>query len=294
MKRPLHILKLNRFVLLLLTVAALLFLAACGGQREMAPNPYEGMVQVSNGAGGMMWVKLREGLEASDFDAGDFSNAGNFINYTGNDYTAIRGIDVSSHQGDIDWEMVAGDGVEFAMIRAGYRGYTEGGLYEDEKFHENVQGALTAGLRVGVYFFSQAVNETEALEEAQFVLDLIEGYDVSLPVAFDWEEIDETARTDGVDGKTITDCCQAFCRAVEEAGYEPAVYFYRRLGYFEYDLERLNGLKFWVGALGDSPDFYYQHHIWQYSITGQVSGIQGDVDLDIYFEKNEPPASGES
>ncbi|MGI5935744.1 MAG: glycoside hydrolase family 25 protein [Oscillospiraceae bacterium] len=289
MKRPVHIKRLNGFVFLLLAGAMLLSLAACGKEEAAAPNPYEGMVQVSNGAGGMMWVKLLEGLEASDFDPEDFSHAGKFIDYTGSEYAAIRGIDVSSHQGGIDWELVAADGVEFAMIRAGYRGYTEGGLYEDEKFRENIQGALAAGLRVGVYFFSQAVNEDEALEEAEFVLDLIEGYDVTLPVAFDWEEIEDEARTSGLDGNTITDCCLAFCRAVEEAGYESAVYFYRRLGYFEYDLERLKDLKFWVGALGDSPDFYYQHHIWQYSITGQISGIEGDVDLDLYFKKIEPP-----
>jgi GH25 family lysozyme M1 (1,4-beta-N-acetylmuramidase) len=288
MKRPVHILKNFK---ILLAAAALLFLAACGGGgRDAARNPYEGMVQVSNGAGGFMWVKLLDGLEASDFDPGEFSRDGKFIDYTGSEYAAIRGIDVSSHQGDIDWGLVAADGVEFAMIRAGYRGYTEGGLYADEKFHENVQGALAAGLRVGVYFFSQAVNEEEALEEARFVLNLIEGYDISLPVAFDWEEIGEEARTHGVDGETLTECCLAFCGAVEEAGYEPAVYFYRRLGYYEYDLERLKDLKFWVGALGDSPDFYYRHHLWQYSITGRVSGIEGDVDLDLYFEKIEAPA----
>jgi lysozyme len=158
-------------------------------------------------------------------------------------------------------------------------------LFEDEMFRSNIEGALAAGLQVGVYFFSQAVNAEEAREEAGFILELIKDYDVTFPVAFDWERIEgETeSRTYDLPGETLTDCALAFCETVKDAGYEPAVYFYRDLGYNEYDLNRLKGLKFWVGAVGGYPDFYYEHQIWQYSFTGTVDGIGGGVDLNMCF-----------
>lgn len=278
---------------LCLSAAVLLSLWACeAAASEPTPtiDPHEGQVRVSDGAGGTMWVELYEGVSKSAYEPGDFYGEEGYICFSGEGYTALRGIDVSFYQGKIDWDAVAADGVEFAIIRAGYRGYSQGGVFEDEMFRENVSGALEAGLRVGVYFFSQAVNTAEAEEEARFVLELIEGYDVTMPVIFDWENIGngETARTDNVSGRMLTDCALAFCGAVEAAGYEPGVYFYRRLGYYQYELDRLSGLTLWVSAPGQTPDFYYEHEMWQYSFTGQVEGIEGDTDLNLYFEKHEP------
>jgi GH25 family lysozyme M1 (1,4-beta-N-acetylmuramidase) len=234
--------------------------------------------------GGVMWAPVISGLTVSELDMDHFSRDGEFIVYDGPG-RAIRGVDVSYYQGDIDWAAVADAGVEFAMIRVGYRGYSEGIIYEDVKARVNIEGALAAGLDVGIYFFSQALNIREAIEEALFVLDIIEGYNISLPVAFDWERIGggNEARTDDLDSETLTDSALAFCRLIEASGYEAAVYFYRSLGYFEYQLGRLSDFWFWVGAPGEYPDFYYEHLIWQYSYTARIPGIDHDVDLNLMF-----------
>ena len=202
----------------------------------------------------------------------------------------VTGIDVSSHQGEIDWERVADSGVEFAMIRAGYRGYgPEGKLMEDEKFHTNIQSALAAGLDVGVYFFSQATNVWEAEEEAQLLLRSLEGYPVTYPVVFDWERIHHSAaRTDGVEGKTVTLMAQAFCAQVEQAGYTPGVYFNQDMGYLSFDLSELAEFSFWLAEYDSKPDFYYDFSLWQYSSTGTVDGIQGNVDLNLDFSPFAP------
>lgn len=270
---------------------ALLALAGCGRARTPTPSvdPYEGMVQVESGYGVKMWVRELEGVPVSGFTAEDFGEDGAYL---GTDYRVTRGIDVSEHQGEIDWETVASSGVEFAMIRAGYRGYGEAGtLREDLFFQANMDGALANGIAVGVYFFSQALNAEEAAEEAAFLLELLEPYGpgaLALPVYFDWEDIThDTARTNGLDGEIITDCALAFTDAMEAAGYAAGVYAYRYLGYFQYDLTRLAGLSLWIGAVGDWPDFYYAHELWQYSIEGDLPGIDGNVDLDLRFERIE-------
>lgn len=145
-------------------VLALVLLTFCGCSRRQAADPYEGMVQVPSGYGADMWVTLHEDVPVSAFKAEDFESG----EYLGADYVCTEGIDVSEHQGLIDWEAVAADGIDFAVIRGGYRGYSEGGLFVDRYFHENIRGALENGIDVGVYFFSQATNVAEATEEAGF------------------------------------------------------------------------------------------------------------------------------
>ncbi len=264
---------------------AVVFFSFSGCRRGTYTDTYEGMVQVSDGMGGQMWVKLYEQLPVSSFEEEDFYPDGEFINYRGEKFTALRGIDVSQHQLEVDWKAVAEDGVEFAIIRGGYRGYSEGLIYEDEFFRDNIEGAIEQGIKVGVYFFSQAVNTDEASEEARFILELIEGYDLDLPVFYDWEYVSNVGetRTDELEGKTITDNCLAFTGLIEEAGYEAGVYFYRGLAYAEYELDRLGSLIFWAAAPGDAPDFYYAHRIWQYSFTAKVQGIETDTDLNLMF-----------
>ncbi len=281
----------KRIAVLLVSVA---FLMLWGCQKEVYVDPYEGMVSVSDGRGGQMWVPLYEGLPVAAFKAEEFYADGEYINYSGSDYTALRGIDVSEHQGAIDWAAVKNDGVEFAIIRAGYRGYSEGQLFEDKYFRANIDGALAQGIEVGIYFYSQAINTDEAAEEAMYLLSLIEGYDFSLPVFYDWEHVSNVGvtRCDSVDGKTITDCCIAFCEIISKVGYDAGVYFYRGLGYSQYELDRLSHLIFWAAAPGSVPDFYYAHRIWQYSYTAQVSGITGDTDLNLLFVKNTQHADG--
>lgn len=261
---------------------ALGLLAGCSS-REVA-DPYAGMVQVENGFGHKMWVTLHEDVPANPLTEADFTGG----KYTGGDYTVREGIDVSEHQGVIDWEAVAGDGISFAIIRAGYRGYSEGGLFVDDYFFENMNGAIEAGLDIGVYFFSQATTAEEAVEEADFLVDemlsLYTAETFTLPIFYDWESITtDDARTDGLGGELITECALAFCGRLAEKGYEPGVYAYRNLGYFSYELPRMTYLTWWVAALNDYPDFYYGHEFWQYSITGSVAGIDGDVDRNMRF-----------
>ena len=145
--------------------AGMLLFAGCRdhGGSEDEPDPYAGMVEVPYGTEGTVWTKLQEGVPVSSFTAGQFEADGQYIRYTGTDYTAVTGVDVSEHQRDIDWQQAADAGISFAMIRAGYRGSTAGSLYTDPYFFENMTGASAAGLDIGVYFFSQATTKAEAV-----------------------------------------------------------------------------------------------------------------------------------
>ena len=263
---------------LALSAAMLLTLAACG---EPEPDPHEGMAYVNTGAN-WEWIYPAEGVAVSDFTHDFTTNADGLPEYTGDAYDTRLGVDVSFYQGDIDWEAVAADGVEFAMIRCGYRGSESGTIVVDEQFENNIEGALAAGLDVGVYFFSQSTGAIEAAEEANFVLDLISGYDITMPVAFDWEPL-EGSRAEDIDRSELTASAVVFCEMVKDAGYTPCVYLYRYTGYYEYMMERLADYELWVGALGSWPDFYYRHMLWQFSMTGRVEGIDADVDLDYQF-----------
>ena len=226
-----------------------------------------------------------EGMPLNPYAPEGFSvDANGRAAYEWNGRKAKAGIDVSTHQKEIDWQAVAADGVDFAMLRLGHRGYSQGGLFQDEAFAQNLQGAVDAGLEVGVYFFSQAVSPEEAEEEAEYVLGVLDGKKLAFPVAFDWEPITEdTARTDGLDGETVTRCAAAFCKRIADAGYRPAVYFNRTQGYLHYDLRELTDYILWLAEYETTPDFYYHFDLWQYSHTGRVDGIQGNVDLDLAF-----------
>ena len=212
------------------------------------------------------------------------------MTYTGTTYRALQGIDVSTFQQEIDWQAVADSGIDFAFIRAGYRGYGKGGIVEDDRFRQNVAGARAAGLRVGLYFFSQAITPEEAAEEAQWLVDAARDYQIDMPLVFDWENIDpssvasgDTVRTAEMTGEDVTACAVAFCAAVEAAGYDAAVYGNRWQGYYDYDFTQLKDYAFWVSAPGTADDFYYAHDFWQYSYRGTVPGITGHVDRDLWF-----------
>ena len=196
----------------------------------------------------------------------------------------MPGIDVSYYQGNIDWKKVKESGIEFAIIRIGYRGYgQEGKLVEDKLAYQNLQGALDAGLKVGVYFFSQAITVEEALEEADFVLKRIKNYDITMPVVFDWEYISEEARTANMDARTLTDCYLAFCGKIEEAGYTPMPYFNTYQSRSLMHLTELEDYPFWLALYSDRMTFPYRIEMWQYTDSGKVPGIEGLVDLNLMF-----------
>lgn len=199
------------------------------------------------------------------------------------------GIDVSEFQGeDIDWKQVRGSGIEFAIIRLGYRAYGETGeLVLDDMFDRNVQGALDAGLDVGVYFFSQAVTPGEAVEEAEFVLEHIRGYEIDGPVVYDTEEIKgDTARTDNNTRQEFTNYCKVFCDTIEHSGYDPMIYANMKWMAFTLDMEQLTDYSFWYADYHDVPQCPYDYEIWQYSETGAVPGINANVDLNVWFQKS--------
>ena len=197
---------------------------------------------------------------------------------------ARHGIDVSEFQGEeIDWKLVKESGIEFVIIRLGYRAYGEtGALVMDAMYEQNIQGALDAGLDVGVYFFSQAISGAEAAEEAEFVLDKLKPYNISGPVIYDTEEIKwDTARTDG----NTTNFCKVFCDTVSQAGYDPMIYSNMKWMAFTLDMEELTEYDFWYADYHDIPQCPYDYKIWQYSETGAVPGINANVDLNLWFEK---------
>ena len=217
------------------------------------------------------------------YGAEDFAMNGDYLGLVMGEY--VLGIDVSVYQGEIDWAQVKEAGIEFAMIRLGYRGYGTGKILEDANFRANLEGAAAAGLDVGVYFFSQAISVAEALEEASFVLAALDGYQLTMPVAYDWEYIDEEARTADVDRRTLTDCSLAFLQAMEAAGYQPMLYYnthqVRNLLYLR-ELEQYDS---WLALYSDQMTFPYRIRMWQYTCTGTVPGIEGNVDIDLYFPR---------
>lgn len=230
-------------------------------------------------------VPVQRGVEKSCFSEADFVSADDgSVTYVGTAERTMAVIDVSTHQGKVDWNRVAGAGIGGVMIRVGFRGYKSGEIEEDRRFARNIEDALGAGLKVGVYFYSQAVNEEEAREEAAFVLERVKKYELSMPVAFDWENGSfEDARTDVVSNEELTALTLAFCREIENAGYRPIVYFNQELAYMRYDLRAISNYGFWIAQYSEWPSFYYRSELWQYTNKGRVDGIKGKVDLDIWF-----------
>lgn len=199
--------------------------------------------------------------------------------------TSIAGIDVSEFQGDIDWQKVKDAGIEFAMIRVGYRSYGGGEIKFDERFADNLKAADEAGIKTGVYFFSQAVTTQEAVEEADAVIDAIAPYNITYPVVFDWELIyDDKARTDAVTVDMLADCCISFCERVKSAGYTPMIYQNKGTSMYKLDLPRVAAYDFWLAEYDEKPSFYYQYQIWQYASDGAIPGISGEVDMNLCFK----------
>ena len=282
------------FVLLLMMLLALaVIIASLLRKPKEEEDPHAGQVYLYDGFD-WVWMTPLEGVPVNEMTADMFSASGT-VRYLGMKYDVLRGVDVSEHQMEIDWKQVAASGVDYAYIRLGRRGYTEGGLFEDPWYKRNLQGASEAGLETGVYFFSQAITVAEAIEEAEFVIDRILQYPVTLPVVYDWEKVEaENARTAELTVQGRTDCAVAFCETVRRAGYTPCVYFNRNIGYYGYDLTRLTDYLFWF-SLPESPfpNFYYACDMWQYSFSETVPGIQGETDMNLWFIPREQPQSAE-
>ncbi|MBR3641370.1 MAG: glycoside hydrolase family 25 protein, partial [Oscillibacter sp.] len=228
--------------------------------------------------------------ERNPFSKDDFYWENGRVVYAGEEFDTQYGVDVSSHQGRIDWEAVASDGIDFAMIRVGYRGYgASGTLNRDKRYEENLRGARAAGLRTGVYFFAQAITVEEAIEEAEFVLDLLRGFSIDGPVSYDWEMHDATYRVYGTPPAMATACAVAFCERIAEAGYTPMIYAGNYVTYVKYDQGAVSKYLSWYPSYKKEtsaslvPPLVYRMDYWQYSDSGIVRGIEGRADMNLRF-----------
>ena len=223
--------------------------------------------------------------EENPYDYLDFQYEGRYLKLREGE--SVTGIDVSHWQKEIDWEKVKEADVKFAMIRLGYRGYETGAIGLDSYAIANLEGAIAAGLEVGVYFFSQALTPEEAEEEAYFVVEQLKPYAeyITMPVVYDWEHVsDADARSNDLrDPDILTDCSLAFLQTIEVAGYRPMVYFNRTQSWKYLNLEELKQYEFWLAAYTQRMDFPYKIKMWQYTDSGKVPGIEGNCDINIYF-----------
>jgi len=197
---------------------------------------------------------------------------------------AAKVIDVSTHQGDINWNKVKADGVDYAFIRIGFRYGVKATIAVDDKFHQNIQRAQAAGVKVGVYFYSQAINNTEAREEANFVLSELQGYTLDLPIAFDIEGGESPSfRAYNLGVQTATNICKTFMDTVKNAGHDVMLYTYAKYATEHLDLSQLQQYDLWMAQYYRVPFFPYNFQIWQYTGSGRVDGIKGSVDMNLMF-----------
>ena len=284
----------KRLIKTLFVLLAVLLAAGCQDtdKKEEAKDQADGnkeVYQFVDVLGQQYEAELLEAVPKNTYDLKRIKKKDGYQHYTdeaGNIISKV-GIDVSEYQPSVDWAKVKASGIDFAIIRVGFRGYgQEGKLVEDAMFKSHIEGALAAGLDVGVYFFSQAVDKEEAYEEAQFVLERIRPYAITYPVIFDTEEIkNDEARTDHLKKEQFTANCITFCDAVEEAGYETMIYANMKWMAFTLDLNELAGYKKWYADYEPLPQCPYEFSMWQYTEKGKVPGIEGNVDLNLCFDR---------
>lgn len=243
-------------------------------------------------------VPVYAGTEQSQLYPGDFTWSAekpDRLVYNGSAFRTRFGIDVSAYQNrasadeTIDWQAVRNDGVEFAMVRIGLRGYSSGKITEDAFYRQNIQGAMDAGIETGVYFFAQAITVEEAIEEADFVIEHLRGLNINGPVAYDWEMGDSSYRVYGIAPEMATACAIAFCERIREAGYTPMIYQSSYVAYMKYDQGAIASYLQWYPEYKSEsseklcPTLYYQPDYWQFSSKCSIAGISGNVDVNIQF-----------
>ena len=195
----------------------------------------------------------------------------------------VLGIDVSEHQESIDWQQVKDAGIEFVMIRVGWRGYTQGELFTDTLAQTHYAGAKAAGLKVGAYIFSQATSAEEGIEEANYLLEQTKDWEIDMYLALNWEHVGEENRTASVDARTLTDITKAFCQTLTKANQRPMVYFDAYLASTRLFIDELTEYPFWLAQYAEEMAFTHPVKMWQYTCTGRVGGIDEDVDINRYY-----------
>lgn len=275
-----------RCISVTLLVLLIIGLCACGIRRDAeVVNPLD--AGAYDAEGNFIQLAWYPNAKMNSLDDADWSKENGFMEYHGNDYRTYPAIDVSSNQDVINWTEVKNEGIEYAIMRVGYRTYGSGVIKSDELCYWNLKQAKAAGLKVGVYFFTQAINEEEAEEEAQYVLDQIQPFQLDLPIYYDTEEINyDTARTDNLSGEELTRNALAFCRYIENAGYTPGIYGNQMWLCNKLDLMELEQYDIWLAKYAEELNFPYEISGWQFSSEGRIDGIPTAVDLDVIIEKN--------
>ncbi len=243
-------------------------------------------ILIKDDKGVMQYVKVNNDIERHEYDLSAFvKNDKNYLIYAPNGTQNCKvGVDVSKHNKKVDWHKVKEAGIDFAMIRIGYRGYGTGKILKDETFDWNMSGTLVAGIPRGVYFYSQAISYEEGVEEAEFVLKHLKGYSLQYPIVLDTEDAEnEGARTNELTVHQRMQACQGFLDTITEAGHEAMVYANKRWFVLNLDVGQIKDYEWWYAQYNDTPSFPYVFRMWQYTAKGHVDGIEGDVDLNIEF-----------
>lgn len=235
--------------------------------------------------GKIRYEPIDPALVGNDLDWNNLSVSDGEIEYLVDGQSeAHKVIDVSTHQGEIDWTKVKADGVDTAFIRLGYRGWGTGKIVLDAQYQRNMEEAAKAGVEIGVYFFSQAITPDEAREEAAFVLESLKGYSAPLPIVFDVEKVTEgDGRANHLTAAERTDITVAFCEAIEKAGKTPMIYANAEGFFYDMEFSKLAKYDIWFAQHFKRPFFPYELRMWQYSADGTVDGIEGGVDMNLCF-----------
>lgn len=280
-------------VLAIIIAVVSIALIGCGGQKQHTKKKQVIKVSAAPGTpepfsffdvlGNEYHTQINPNAPRNKYDKTKFIKKQNKMTYQDKKLKYRLGIDVSYHQGKIDWNKVKNAGYKFVFLRIGYRGYgKEGTLNEDSMFEEYYAGAKKAGLDIGVYFFAQAINETEAREEADFVLKLLKKRKLNLPVVYDPESIlEDEARTDDVTGEQFTKNTVAFCEKIKKTGYKPMIYCNMMWEAYKLDFTKIKKIPVWYADYSAQPQSPYHFSIWQYSDETKVSGVKGNCDVNI-------------
>lgn len=240
---------------------------------------------VENVNGTQEWVLISPYLPKHDYDFTQLVCQSNRMKYFENGtQTSFEGINLSEIQDYVDFSAVKKSGIDFVMLRVGARGYGTGQLILDDYFLDNIKRATDAGLDVGVYFFSQAITKEEAVEEADMVIESLDGYQISYPVAYDMERIlSDASRIDSLTKAERTDIAKAFLEKIEGAGFKTLIYGNKEWLIKQIDMSKLTAYDVWLSQVSDIPDYPYKFTMWQYDRSGTVDGVSGYVDLNVSF-----------
>lgn len=242
-------------------------------------------ISITDANGDTKYYEILSAVKKNDYDFEQYlTNKDGILEYKDNMRTAVLGIDLSRFNGDIDWTSVKASGVTFAMLRLGSRGYGTGEITLDDRFVDYAQNAALNNINIGAYFYSQAITEAEAVEEANYIVGAVAGFNVKYPIAIDIEKVKtDAARTDNLTVKERTNFVKLFCETVKNYGYKPVIYADMEMLVTGLDLEELDSYDIWLSDANVPTSFPYDFSMWQYTQKGRVNGITGDVDLDMSF-----------